>query len=30
MAFVWLTEVGSGEAIALNPEHVVVLRSAEA
>ena len=30
MEFVWLTEVGDGNAVAVNPEHVAALRATEA
>jgi hypothetical protein len=30
MEFVWLTEVGSGNAVAVNPDHVAALRATEA
>lgn len=30
MEFVWLTEVASSRAVAVNPEHVVALRAGEA
>ena len=30
MQFAWLVEINSGERIAVNPEHVVMLRAVDA
>jgi hypothetical protein len=30
MSFAWLVEAGTGERVALNPEHIVGLRTSEA